>query len=341
MRLETACKDAFARHETFHPRFGWFRKAFIAAASDPAIFNDADATVRLGVGKNMVRSLRFWGTAAHLLVEQSVDGARQRDLRPTNVATALLHPSHGLDPYMEDGATWWWLHWLLLGPGCELPVWWLVFHELSVVEIDDDLLLRACRQAIDSSTWDTPHESSIAKDIAAFVRTYGPSSPTRGKFDDRFGCPLRDLNLLVSSPPDGYRLANSKPDSLPGAIVLVAILDFALSQPATPKTVNLARLATEPGGPGRAFRINDSDMVDLIRPLVDAMPGLSLSMLVGSPQLGLHGDPREIAAHVIRDHYRHDGALPPLIGPEGRVAFEDYDLLRLAASVHARSTLVS
>ena len=40
MRLEAACSDTFARHETFHPRFGWFRKAFVAAADDPNVFHD-------------------------------------------------------------------------------------------------------------------------------------------------------------------------------------------------------------------------------------------------------------------------------------------------------------
>ena len=30
---------SFARHETFHPRYGWFRKAYSVAAQDPYVFN--------------------------------------------------------------------------------------------------------------------------------------------------------------------------------------------------------------------------------------------------------------------------------------------------------------
>ena len=85
----------------------------------------------------MVRSLRFWGTASHLLVDEAVDGTRQRNTKPTNVATALLQPG-GLDPYMENTATWWWLHWLLTGPDCQLPVWWMIIHDLPIVELDED-----------------------------------------------------------------------------------------------------------------------------------------------------------------------------------------------------------
>ncbi|MCT7964099.1 DUF4007 family protein [Laspinema sp. D1] len=48
----------FARHETFHPRFGWLKKGFDKAKEDPGVFLAEDAPVRLGVGKNMVRSIR-------------------------------------------------------------------------------------------------------------------------------------------------------------------------------------------------------------------------------------------------------------------------------------------
>ena len=335
MRLEAACTDTFARHETFHPRFGWFRKAVVAASTDSGVFTSDDATVQLGVGKNMVRSLRFWGIAAHLLVEEPIDGSRQRNSKPTNVAAALLHPLYGLDPTMEDAATWWWLHWLLIGPDCSLPVWWMIFHDLSVVEVDEELLLRACLQTIDSSAWNTPHESSIAKDISAFVRTYGNSQTTRAKFDDRFGCPLRDLNLLTASPTGGHRLASGHTPSLPGSIVLAAILDYVACQPGRSKTINLSRLAREPGGPGRAFRLTDADMVDLLDPIVSATPELSLTVPAGSPQLGWKGDPGEIAKAAVCDQYRRDADLPPIIGAKARAAFEDYEQLRLAVVANA------
>ena len=60
-------RQTFARHETFHPRFGWLKKGFDQAAKDPTIFLQDDATVRLGVGKNMVRSIRYWCSAFKLL----------------------------------------------------------------------------------------------------------------------------------------------------------------------------------------------------------------------------------------------------------------------------------
>ena len=71
MRLVDAARPTFARHETFHPRYGWFRKAYAFAAEDSRIFSADDAPVRMGVGKNMVRAIRFWGRAAKLVTVDS------------------------------------------------------------------------------------------------------------------------------------------------------------------------------------------------------------------------------------------------------------------------------
>ena len=187
-----------------------------------------------------------------------------------------------------------------------------------------------------------PHESSIAKDISAFVRTYGDTTSTRVKFDDQFGCPLRDLNLLTASPTGGYRLANERPASLPGEILLLSLLDHAAMQPDTANTISLARLATEPGAPGRAFRLTDADISELIEPIVNETTGLSLTAPAGAPQLGWTASPDSIAHEVIANYYQHDGdELPAIIGPEARAAHADYELLRLSVTADARNTLAS
>lgn len=59
---------SFGRHETFTLRFGWLTKGFKAWCEDPSIFEKNDATVVLGVGKNMVHAIRYW-----LIARQVVD----------------------------------------------------------------------------------------------------------------------------------------------------------------------------------------------------------------------------------------------------------------------------
>ena len=67
MRIDACTEPVFARHESFHPRHGWLKKAIDGATADPNIFTQERAIVDLGVGKNMVRSIRHWGLATKVL----------------------------------------------------------------------------------------------------------------------------------------------------------------------------------------------------------------------------------------------------------------------------------
>src|SRR5690242_13526584 len=98
-----AQQASFSGHETFPFRFPWLKKGFDAVQKDRSVFSRDDAITTLGVGKNMVRSIRHWCLAAGIL-EETKDG-----LATTPLAN-LLFADDGLDPYLEDPATLWLLH---------------------------------------------------------------------------------------------------------------------------------------------------------------------------------------------------------------------------------------
>ena len=55
---------SFSGHESFALRYLWLKKGYDALADNPEFFQRDDAMVILGVGKNMVRSIRHWGLLA-------------------------------------------------------------------------------------------------------------------------------------------------------------------------------------------------------------------------------------------------------------------------------------
>jgi hypothetical protein len=57
---------SFSGHETFVFRYAWLKKGVDAFAADPEIFRKESAIVTLGVGKNMVASIRHWCIATQL-----------------------------------------------------------------------------------------------------------------------------------------------------------------------------------------------------------------------------------------------------------------------------------
>ena len=66
---ESVIHPIFARHETFHPRFGWLKKGFDKADEDDRVFSRDSAAVVLGVGKNMVKAIRYWCIAFKVVDE--------------------------------------------------------------------------------------------------------------------------------------------------------------------------------------------------------------------------------------------------------------------------------
>ena len=62
-------KYKFSGHQTFAFRYGWLEKGVRAAAECPTVFAEEDALVRLGVGKNMVESIRHWCLVTQMLEE--------------------------------------------------------------------------------------------------------------------------------------------------------------------------------------------------------------------------------------------------------------------------------
>ncbi len=319
MRLEDAARPTFARHETFHPRYGWFRKAYATAAGNERGFTAEDAPVAIGVGKNMVRSIKFWGLAAKIITSdpESVN-KRSPDMIPTRFGHSLFGPD-GWDPYMEDPGTVWLLHWMLLAPPSLLPVWWLAFNELHAVNFDDGMLAGAITAQIEAAgTWPMPHRSAVEKDVSALLRTYAPAVRTsRTSFDDLLDCPMRELGLIVHSAATGsHRFVLGPKPTLPDEIVALAVLDYLSRCRQGGRTVTLAHLANEPGSPGRAFRLGEKDLHIALGRVAKKQPSLELLAPTGAQQVAWSTAAADIAIAVLNDYYETKPEAPA-IGPDG------------------------
>ncbi len=306
MRLTEAALPVFARHETFHPRYGWFRKAYGTAAEDPRIFDRDDAPVQIGVGKNMVRAIRFWGLAADLITENCVRGQRAKRLGPAPFGDLLFGDS-GWDPWMEDPGTLWLLHWRLLRGPCRLPVWWLAFNEFHPIEFTDDDLEEAVAAQLEANAdWKTPHRSSVRKDVSALLRTYAPQERTkRTSIDDVLDCPLRELNLIRrAASPSRYRFILGAKPTLPSEVVTAAALEYAAETAAGGRSIAVSRLVHEPGSPGKAFKLIETELLAALEPTARYRRGLRLTSSTGAHVLSWFAPPGALAEGILNDYYR-------------------------------------
>ena len=163
---------SFTGHETFVFRHGWLTKAVAAVGADPTIFNSDDAIVRLGVGKNMVRSIRHWGLATGVL--QEVPKSRGGAISVSELGAFLLGDS-GRDPYLEDPGSLWLLHWQLLTHPTKCTTWQWAFAVMPWNEFSRSALADGLMDAARRAGEREPSESSVRRDVDVFLRTYLPS----------------------------------------------------------------------------------------------------------------------------------------------------------------------
>jgi len=302
-RLEGACARGFARHETFHPRYGWLRKAVEGVERDQAIFNAEDATVQLGVGKNMVKSIRYWALAAKL-IEPTADSGSRNVLEQATCNGHAIFGDDGADPYLEAPGTLWLTHWWLLRPRCEIPVWWLAFNRFTPVEFTEAQLVEFVTEEISRSSWASPNVSSIEKDVSCLLRTYAAVRRGRASIDDLLDCPFRNLGLIEEVSADAFRFVLGRKPGLPPEVVLYAVIDWMAMQVTGARTVALSRLVAEPGTPGRVFRLGDTTLAELLSEAV-SLTGIGvLSASAGTRQLAVAGDLDAAKQAVLKSYYR-------------------------------------
>ncbi|MCX8456272.1 DUF4007 family protein [Paenarthrobacter ureafaciens] len=304
--LATAAEPAFARHETFHLRFGWLRKGFTAALTDPEAFSRPNATVELGVGKNMVSAIRYWCQAYKILeTAPNLDRPRMPHLRPSVFGRQLLGEA-GWDPWLEDPASLWLLHWKILGPKCIAPVWWTAFNLFAPEQFEEYQLTDLVAELTAAAGWKSVMESSIKKDVDCLLRTFAVRRSGRQTMDDLLDCPTRQLGLIAPAVGEtkSWRFVTGPKPSLPPAIVAYACLDFLVEVGARERTISVARLAGDPGSPGRAFRLTESNLYDTLVEATKSVPDLRVAEPAGLRQLIVDDDIEALRDRIVNDYYR-------------------------------------
>jgi hypothetical protein len=257
----------------------------------------------MGVGKNMVKSIRHWGLAFKILELDTTQGSRRPKIRPSALGEAWFDESLGVDPYMELPGTDWLMHWLLLAPSSQAPVWWLTFNEFSAIEFTEEHLTQFVTDRL--ADFGKPNPNSVKKDISALLRMYSSGHGSRATFEDRVDAPFRDLGLLQPSvhEPGHYRFNVGHKPALPAAVFTATVLDFASRTDPSTRVVSLSRALAEPGAPGRAFKLTDSEALELVRMVAQSSKLVRLTSSAGMPQITIKRDAGEIASDLLAEHY--------------------------------------
>jgi hypothetical protein len=267
---------SFAGHESFTLRYAWLPKCVRTVIKHRDLFVRDDALVHLGVGKNMVRSIRHWSLMGGFVKEEECRAGGRR-AAPTPLGLLLFGPE-GLDPYLEDPATLWLIHWRLASRPEGPTTWYWAFNEYPDAEFTREKLRAALGQFIDRAGWKRIADSSLNRDVDCFIRTYVASEGKRSEvLEETLDCPLTELGLIQNV--DGmnvYAFSRGEHPSLPLGVFVYALLDFWNKAAVGKKTVSFDQATYHAGSPGRVFKLSDDAIGDYLDALEDFTKGAIL-----------------------------------------------------------------
>ena len=294
---------AFSRHETFHPRFGWIKKGFDRTCQDRNVFLKDDATTTLGVGKNMVRSVRYWCTAFKVLEEVQEKGGRTREIRPTAFGIKLL-ADDGWDPYLEDPCSLWLLHWYLLKPSCMATTWYFTFACFQRVDFSFESLFLTLKDYVQRQfPKSNVADSSLQKDISCLTHMYASLKTRDNVIEDMIDSPFATLGL-IQPESDGkhFSFHVGYKSTLSPEIIVATCLEFAHSVGKGERTISLSRLMYEEGSPGNLFKLTESVLCNAIEQVAQKDQRIYLSDSSGLIQMAFT-QPSATLSESILDHY--------------------------------------
>ena len=256
---------SFSGHETFPFRYTWLKKGVDAVRENPTIFADDSATITLGVGKNMVRSIYHWCQVSQLIEGDTMGRNRRRRFVPTDLGDRIF-AADGFDPYLEDAATLWLIHWQLATNMSRATTWFWAFSIFGQNEFGRDTFTAELINWAERNTRNRISENSIKRDVDCFLRTYVPSRLTKTTItEDTFDCPLVELNLISdSSDGNTYRFHRGPNPSLPIELFAAALSRFWYARFSENNTLTLANIAYSESSPGRTFLLDEDTLVEYL-----------------------------------------------------------------------------
>lgn len=242
----------------------------MGAEISPQYFSQPTAMVLLGVGKNMVQSIRYWGTATQVLEELG-----RAEVQPSRLGQRLLSE---WDPHLEEAGSLWLLHWWLVSNPAKAAAWHYTFfvyprRDFTKNELTEQLADWAERHGAKHK------RSTLERDLDCLLRTYLPGKRTKsGAVEESFDCPLAELGLLQEyGDGERYGFVFGAKRSLPTEIFAYALLEFLERRQDERQTVALHDVLYAQSSPGQAFKLSENALIEAIE-AVEHLTGGAIEM---------------------------------------------------------------
>lgn len=250
----------FRAHDTFFIRKGWLSKGMKHIVEKPGLFVDKTENPMdvLGIGANMVKSLRYWLQTVGL-TEEPKSGKRDQTL------TDLGKEIYKYDCFIEELGTLYLLHYKLATNKADASAWYHFFNVFSMSEFTREDFVKEIQKYIKIEGEADVALRSLNDDFNCIINTYLPRYKTNTKRvspENNIDCPLGEIGLvdILNKDKKTYKKTTPPVSSFNPWVVYAVIMDNAAGR----TEIGLNELLTAERNIGKVFNLDAIAMIDIL-----------------------------------------------------------------------------
>lgn len=230
------------RAETFYIREGWIEKVFMAYTENAeGAFSSKKGSGVLGIGSNMVKSLRYWVEAC-CLIDSFND-----PFHLSQEGNLLIEN----DPYMETLFSWELIHYWLVKNKKDAPVFYAFFNHNNWNSISRRQSADDFESYFTEDGYVDINTSSLQKDIATLISSYYNDDDENKTPEENISCPLARLGLLAKKDSDIYEKQHIKYSNIDYRLLYICLRRWCRDN----KSFNIDDAMTEEESPVVCFNM--------------------------------------------------------------------------------------
>lgn len=256
----------FSGHEKFQCRQYWLKKGydFLSQGND---FTDDDSIVKLGVGKNMVASIKHWLKAFNIYEESGL----------TELGKFIFDEKGGVDPYLENPATIWLLHYHLVETRYA-SIYQIIFNDIKgeKIEFPENHIVARISRLLQEGKQKEVSPQTIKNDIDNFKKNY--VRPYKiSQVEDDLSTLLFELNLVVEIPTGKnqdrlFKIENRSRPELYKELVFYGILMQLIKVGSN--TIPFSKVVNGEGSIGRIFALSSNGVMEKVEEIIESSQDL-------------------------------------------------------------------
>ena len=250
------------KHGSFYLRSGWGTKIIQAVDADDMIFtpaNELKAVDQVGLGRVMIKALRYWADATGLTVEKKIQNGIKEEKTP------LFELIASRDRYFQKPGSLLLLHRNLARNDENATAWYWAFNEFDKQIFTKDDFVNGFHYFM-AVNGNTVKKATIEKEFNCFKNTYlgEKKFDIKSVMDEDTYPLLGPLHLLRLNEDKRFEKCSLSRADIPLLILVYAIAMDNPDESAAGSQISIDKLMEEKKQVGKYFSIRYSKLIEML-----------------------------------------------------------------------------